>query len=1173
MKLRLVFLPWQSVTDWNEFALHRLPQREGNMNGWLIEDEDEPLECEASDKEYDGKGGAIALTRWIEKMENVIDNSGCAENQKVKYAASSFMNKALTWWNTQVQVRGREATMDMSWTDFKALLVEELYPSNEMEKLDTEFWNHKMVGANPAGYTDRFHELSKLVPHLVTLESSRIKRYIAGLAFEIRGMLRATQPTIIQSVILRARILTNEAVNYGTLTKGNEKRNGVEETSKQGVCFNCQKLGHFARNCRMPIKQVDPINAIRGEHEPGTCYECGSHEHYQNTCPKLTQAPGQVGNRLTIEGNQNTRNNGKRAFNVNAVGALQDPNVVTSAFSLNNHYATILFDSGADFSFISTNFAPLLNVKPSLVNPGYVIEVADGKKVEVDRIIRIAKALSNVKVDEQHLSDISVVRDFVKVFSEDLSELPPQRQVEFRIDLVPGATLVAKSPYRLVPSEMQELSRQLQELQDKAVFMDLMKRVCKPYLDKFVIVFIDDILVYSKSKEEHEVHLRLVLELLKKEKLYAKFSKCEFWLQEVQFLGHVVNQNGINVDPSYYRRFIANFSKIAKPLTLLTQKNKKYEWGMEQEEAFHTLKDNLCNAPILSFPNGVKYFIVYCNASNQGLGYVLMQRGKVIAYASRQLKIHDKNYTTHDLELGAIVFALKTWRHYLYGTKTVIYTDHKSLHHIFDQKELNMRQRRWIELFSDYKCEIRYHPSKANVVADALSRKEQVIPRRVRAMTMTIQSRMERKEDESLYFIDRIWVPLVGGVRTIIMDEAHKTRYSVHPGAEKMYHDLRDIYWWPGMKKDTATNVSKCLTCSNVKVEHQSPSGLLQQPKTKSGHDAIWVIVDRLTKSAYFLAMREDYIIERLTKLYIDKIVARHRVLVERTIQTLEDMLKACVIDFGGNWDVHLLLAEFSYNNSYHLSIRCASFEALYWRKCRSPILWAEIGESSLIRPELVQETTDKVVLIKEKLKAIRDRQKSYAINRHKPLEFEVGDQVLLKVSPCKGVMHFGKKCKLAPRYVGPFEILERIGPVAYRVRLPKELSEVHNTFHVSNLKKCLADANLHVPLDEIKIDKTLHFVDEPVEIIDREVKTLNVVRFQLLKCVGIQSVVLIKSQDEIYLKRGYYDNCALSRFCDSYLSWIRRLEIFRSQHVFLAECLCIPHIVPSKLVLHGMLR
>ncbi|GJR30521.1 putative reverse transcriptase domain-containing protein [Tanacetum coccineum] len=234
---------------------------------------------------------------------------------------------------------------------------------------------------------------------------------------------------------------------------------------------------------------------------------------------------------------------------------------------------------------------------------------------------------------------------------------------------------------------------------------DLRNRVCKPYLDKFVIVFIDDILIYSKDEREHEEHLKAILELLKKEKLYAKFSKCEFWIPKVQFLGHVIDSRGIHVDPA----------KI------------------------ESIKDwKLYSAPILALPEGSEDFVIYCDASHKALGAVLMQREKVITYASRQLKVHEKNYTTHDLELRSVVFALKIWRHYLYGTRCTVFTDHKSLQHILDQKELNMRQRCWLELLSDYDCDIRYHPGRANVVADALIRKERIEPLRVRALVMTI---------------------------------------------------------------------------------------------------------------------------------------------------------------------------------------------------------------------------------------------------------------------------------------------------------------------------------------------------------------------------------------------------------------------------------------------------
>ncbi|GJU85900.1 reverse transcriptase domain-containing protein [Tanacetum coccineum] len=342
------------------------------------------------------------------------------------------------------------------------------------------------------------------------------------------------------------------------------------------------------------------------------------------------------------------------------------------------------------------------------------------------------------------------------------------------------------------------------------------------------------------------------------------------------------------------------------------------------------------------------------------------------------------------------------------------------------------------------------------------------------------------------------------------MHESYKSNYSIHPGSDKMYHDLKMLYWWPNIKANIATYVSKCLTFAKVKAEHQKPSGLLVQPdipewkwekitmefitklpKTAAGYNSIWVIVERLTKSAYFLPMKERDLIEKLTRLYMKEIVARHEIAVsiifdrdshftsrvwqslhealgtqlnlstayhpqtdgqsERTIQTLEDMLRACVIDFGNGWDRHLPLVEFSYNNSYHTSIKAAPFEALYGRKCRSPVCWAEVGEAQLTGPEIIHETTEKIFKIRDRMQAARDRQKSYADKRRRPLEFEVGDKVMLKVAPWKGVMRFGKRGKLNPRYIGPFRIIERIGPVAYHLELPQELSRVHNVFHVCN--------------------------------------------------------------------------------------------------------------------------
>ncbi|GJY44357.1 putative reverse transcriptase domain-containing protein [Tanacetum coccineum] len=534
------------------------------------------------------------------------------------------------------------------------------------------------------------------------------------------------------------------------------------------------------------------------------------------------------------------------------------------------------------------------------------------------------------KSEKKRLEDVPIVQDFPEVFPKDLPGLPPTRQVEFQIDLVPGAAPVARAPYRLAPSEMKELSEQLKELSDKGFIRpssspwgapvlfvkkkDGSFQMCIDYRElnkltvknRYPLPRIDDLFdqlqgssVYSKidlraSKVLHEEHLKIILELLKKEELYAKFSKCEFWIPKVQFLGHVIDSEGIHVDPAkiesikdwtspkspteirqflglvgYYRRFIEGFSKIAKPMTKLTQKKVKFEWGDKQEAAFQLLKQKLCSAPILVIPEEAKEFISILQTRQRGLGAVLMQR--------------EKNALGTNLDMSTA-----------------------------------------------------YHPQ----------------------------------------------------------------------------------------------------------TDGQS----------------------------------------------------------ERTIQTLEDMLRACAIDFGKGWVNHLPLVEFSYNNSYHASIKAAPFEALYGRKCRSPVCWTEVGEAQILGPELIQETTEKIIQIKQRMQAARDRQKSYADLKRKPMEFQVGDKVMLKVSPWKGVVRFGKRGKLNPRYVGPFKVIERVGEVAYKLELPEELSRVHNTFHVSNLKKCHADEPLAVPLDGLNLDDKLHFVEEPVEIVGREVKRLKQSRIPLIK-------------------------------------------------------------------------
>nr|GEW96929.1 putative reverse transcriptase domain-containing protein [Tanacetum cinerariifolium] len=817
---------------------------------------------------------------------------------------------------------GRHAGRVASTEVLKKKMTDKYCPRGEIKKLEIELWNLKVKENNVPAYTKCFQELTIICTKFVADETEKIDKYISGLSDNIYRSLKASKPKTLDETIEFANDLMDQKLctyaerqvyNMGT----------SERKSYSGNLPKCSKC-HFHHNgsCTQKCHKCNKGNGS---------FKCGAPGHFKRDCPKLknrdggkVNAPGWV----YAVGNEEKIGNASRDVDSNVVTAhisakknedrsegkeLEDVPVVRDfpkvfpkdlpglpparpvEFQINLIPGAAPV-ARAPYRLALSEIMELLEQLQELSDKGF-IRLSSSPWGAPVLFVKKKDGSFRMCIDYCELTKLIVKNRYLLPRIDDLFDQLQGSSVYSKIDLRSGYHQlrvreqdVPKTSFRTRYGHYKFQIMPFRLTNAYAIFIDLMNRVCKPYLDKFVIVFIDDILIYSKNEKEHKEQLKAILELLKKDKLYAKFLKCEFWIPKVQFIGHVIDSRGIHVDPAkiesikdwespktateirqflglagYYRRFIEGLSKIAISMTKLTQKGIKFDWGKKEENAFQLIKHKLCSAPILALPEGSDDFVVYCDASYKGLSAVLMQRENVISYASRQLKVHKQKYTTHDLELGSVVFALKIWMHYLYETKCTVFTDHKSLQHILDQNELKMRQRRWLELLSDYDCDIHYHPRKSNMVANALSRKERIKPLWVRALVMTIgldllkqileaqiealkpenldneevgsmikkdipKEKLEPRADGTFCLNDRSWLPCYGDLRFMIMHESYKSKYSVHLDFDKMYQDMKNLYWWPNMKGNITTYVSKCLTCARVKAEHQRPSGLLVQP-------------------------------------------------------------------------------------------------------------------------------------------------------------------------------------------------------------------------------------------------------------------------------------------------------------------------------------------------------